>query len=90
MSLGENVKKRRLELGLTQQELADALGYKTRSSIAKIEQDSTHIPDNKLSSLSNVLHCTITYLLEGGHTEDTVNFSQQLLPFYCWQDWRLR
>ena len=30
MSLGENIRRRRIQLHLSQQELADALGYKTR------------------------------------------------------------
>ena len=43
MSLGENIRRRRIQLHLSQQELADALGYKTRSSITKIEKDETRI-----------------------------------------------
>ena len=37
MSGGDNIKKRRYELKMSQQELAEAMGYKTRSTIAKIE-----------------------------------------------------
>ena len=37
MSVGANIRKRRFELKMSQQELADAMGYKTRSTIAKIE-----------------------------------------------------
>ena len=36
MSVGTNIKKRRFELRMSQQELADALGYKTRSTIARL------------------------------------------------------
>ena len=39
MSVGANIKKRRFELRMTQQELAEAMGYKTRSTIAKIEAE---------------------------------------------------
>ena len=35
--LYKNIKARRVELGLTQQELAEKMGYTNRSSIAKIE-----------------------------------------------------
>lgn len=37
MNLGEKVKKRRLELNLTQEELAKKMGYSSRVSINKIE-----------------------------------------------------
>jgi len=65
MALGDNIRKRRLELKLSQQALADALGYKTRSSIAKIENNSTSLSHDRLVSLSNTLHTTVEYLLTG-------------------------
>ena len=38
MKLYERIKKRREELGMSQDELAQKLGYKSRSTIAKIEK----------------------------------------------------
>lgn len=35
--ISKAIKKRRVELGLTQEELAKKLGYKSRATIAKIE-----------------------------------------------------
>lgn len=43
LSIGDIIKKRRLEIGLSQQELADKVGYKSRSSINKIELGKTDI-----------------------------------------------
>ena len=43
-----HIKKRRTELNLSQQELAKAIGYKSRSTIAKIEAGENSIPKNKL------------------------------------------
>ena len=37
--LGENVRNRRKQLGLTQDQVADLTGYTSRSSVAKIEKD---------------------------------------------------
>ena len=71
MSLGENIKRRRLELGLSQQELADALGYKTRSSIAKIEKNGSSISEEKLATLANTLQTTVTYLVTGQTPRNT-------------------
>ena len=38
--IAERIKKIRLERGMTQQDLANALGLKSRSSINKIEMDT--------------------------------------------------
>lgn len=37
MKIGEKIRERRIELGLTQDELAQKLGYKSRSSVNKVE-----------------------------------------------------
>ena len=49
--VGKNIKKRRIALGLTQEDLAKKLGYKSKSTINKIEKgivrnckSSTHHP----------------------------------------------
>ena len=39
MTFGERVKEKREELGMTQEELAGKLGYKSRASINKIERN---------------------------------------------------
>lgn len=62
MSIGSNIKKRRFELRMSQQELADALGYKTRSTIAKIESDENEITISKLKKFAEVLDTTVEEL----------------------------
>ena len=62
MSIGSNIKKRRFELRMSQQELADALGYKTRSTIAKIELDENEITISKLRKFAEVLDTTVEEL----------------------------
>ena len=37
MTVGERIRNRRMELGMTQEELAFKLGYKSRSSVNKVE-----------------------------------------------------
>ena len=65
MSIGANIKKRRYELHMSQQELADALGYKTRSTIAKIESGENDINQKKLRKFADVLDTTIEALITG-------------------------
>ncbi len=65
MPLGDNIRKRRIALNLSQQEVADAMGYKTRSSIAKLEKNNANLSQDKLLTLANVLHTTVDYLVTG-------------------------
>ena len=70
MALGENIRKKRLQLHLSQQDLADILGYKTRSSITKIEKNETGLTQDKLMALANALHTSVNYLLTGEYSAD--------------------
>lgn len=65
MVVGSNIKKRRYELRMSQQELADAMGYKTRSTIAKIESGENDVTQSKLKKFAQVLDTTVEYLLTG-------------------------
>ena len=68
MSVGANIKKRRYELRMSQQELALKMGYKTRSTIAKIESGENDISQKKLQKLVAILDTTVASLLEGYST----------------------
>lgn len=65
MSVGANIKKRRFELRMSQQELADAMGYKTRSTIAKIESGENDVSHKKLLRFAAVLDTTPEALIAG-------------------------
>lgn len=65
MSVGANIKKRRFELRMSQQELADAMGYKTRSTIAKIESEENDVSQKKLQRFAAVLDTTVEALVGG-------------------------
>lgn len=65
MNIGTNIKKRRFELGMSQQDLADALGYKTRSTIAKIESGENDVSHKKLQRFAEVLDTTVEALVTG-------------------------
>lgn len=68
MTLGERVKLKREELGLSQEELAEKMKYKSKTSIHKIEQGITDLPLSKVSELAKVLGVTASYLM--GWTEE--------------------
>jgi 2-C-methyl-D-erythritol 4-phosphate cytidylyltransferase len=76
LSVGANIKKRRFELRMSQQELADAMGYKTRSTIAKIESGENDISQKKLERFANVLDTTVEALIFGYGTVPTESFQE--------------
>lgn len=71
MDIGERIKRRREELGMTQDELARAAGYKSRSSINKIEIDGRGIPQPKIEALAKALKVTPAYLMGWEEEEET-------------------
>lgn len=76
MHIGQRVKQRRLELGLTQDELANLVGYNKRFSITRIESGQNAIPTKKLDKFAEVLHTTVSYLL-GKENEDEYYYLNQ-------------
>ena len=53
--IGEKIRKRRIELGLTQEQLAHRLGYKSKSTINKIELNVHDVSQTNLMRIANVL-----------------------------------
>lgn len=72
MAVGANIRRRRYELGLSQQELADAMGYKTRSTIAKIESEENDVTEKKLRRFAQVLDTTVEALIRGYDLPETI------------------
>lgn len=80
MSVGANIKKRRFELRMSQQELADAMGYKTRSTIAKIESGENDVSQRKLQRFADVLDTTAEALIAGYAAVPAVNAVPESSP----------
>ncbi len=62
--IGDRIKQRREELHLSQEELAKRLGYKSRSSINKMELGIQDVPQRRMRDFAKALSCSIGYLLE--------------------------
>ena len=56
--IGTKIRERRIELGMTQEELAAKMGYKSKSTINKIELGKNDIPQSKIVQFAEVLHTT--------------------------------
>ena len=61
---GQIIKARREELGMSQDELAEKVGYKSRSAINKIETLSGREPKTSmLKKFACALNCSVSYLM---------------------------
>lgn len=65
MSIGSNIRYRRRELHMSQHDLAITMGYKTRSTIAKIESGENDVSHKKLQKFAAVLNTTVDALISG-------------------------
>lgn len=63
MTVGERIKQKRIELNMSQDELAHKVGYKSRSSIQKIES-ARKLPLDKIELMAIALECSISYLMD--------------------------
>ncbi len=79
--IGEKIKQRREELKLTQQELADRMGYKSRSTINKVELGVNDISQTTIYAYAKALNTTIAYLMDWEEqlTEENADFSVDML-----------
>ena len=73
MELYKRIRNRREELGMSQDELAKKMGYKSRSSINKIEMGENDIPQSKISAFAKALNVDEAWLM--GY--DTLNSFQE-------------
>lgn len=61
--IGKRIREKRESLGITQEELAQKLGYRNKSSIAKIETGTNDIVQSKVVEFADVLNTTVAYLM---------------------------
>lgn len=74
-TVGENILILRKHLGWTQEELAKKMGYKSKSTINKIELGINDIPQSKIVKFAQVLGTTPAYLM-GWKEESEKNLPQ--------------
>ena len=68
MKIGEKIKLRRIEKGLSLQELAERMGYANKSSIARIESGVIDPPQSKVVKFASALDTSVADLM--GWTEE--------------------
>lgn len=75
-TIGSRIRYRREELGLSQEELGKKLGYKSRSSINKIELDQRNLTQSKIKAIADALETTPAYIM--GWDEQTPETTNSL------------
>lgn len=78
-TIGERIKEARTKKGLSQTELAEKLGYKSRSSVNKIEVGGRDIPRSQIVKIAEILGVTPSYLM-GWEDEKKDEPSAVILP----------
>jgi transcriptional regulator with XRE-family HTH domain len=63
MTTADRIKQRRLELGLTQLELAKRLGFSTKAAVSKIENQGDKVTLRNVEKFALALHCAPSYLM---------------------------
>ena len=61
--LSSRIRQRREQLGLSQEELAARMGYRSKSSITKLEKGINDLPRAKLEELAAALDTTPAWLM---------------------------
>lgn len=74
-TIGERIKERRLSLGLTQEDLALKMGYKSKSTINKIESGVNDIPQKQISAFAIALDTTVPYLMGFERTNQECDYT---------------
>lgn len=81
--LSKRIRFLRVRKGMTQEQLASAMGLKNRDSISKIELGKQDISTQQISLLADIFDVSISYLLFGQVDKDEVTLEDmELLKAY--------
>lgn len=64
IEIGSRIKKRRIEKGISQQELAEAVGYSTKGMISQIEAGKVNLPMDKAVAIADYLDMKTSELIQ--------------------------
>ena len=74
----ERIKRLRVALDMTQNELAVLMGYRDKSMIAKIEAGKVDLTQSKIVAAAKALRTTPSYLMDGDEATITANYIGEL------------
>ena len=62
-TLGQRIKNRRIELNMTQEELGKKVGYKSRTTVNKVELGICSLNESKIIAFAKALDTTPAYIM---------------------------
>ena len=77
MEIGEKIRYRRMQLRMSQRELARRMGYEGNSTLARIEQGKIDLPQSRIGQFADVLGVSISWLMGW---EEAEKKNDQLVP----------
>jgi transcriptional regulator with XRE-family HTH domain len=80
--LGESVKRRRLEKGLTLEQLAKQSGV-SRAAISKVERGQVSATTGVLGKLSEALNLSISQVIGGPQSRPVLHIAPEQQPVFC-------
>lgn len=86
--IGDRIRRRREFLKMSQDDLAKKLGYKSRSSINKIERDASGLPQSKIAAIAKALDTTPGYVMgwDEGIENDPVGAAEKVFEIVMDED----
>ena len=86
-TFGDNIRKYRERKGLRQEDLAVALGYKTKGAVNKIERNVTKLPQDKIKKCAEILGVPVADLFSGAEpVNDPLAPFMEYLPYLAQAD----
>lgn len=73
LEIGERIKIQREKLKMSQDELAKRIGYKSRSSINKIELGHYNLTQSKIKAIADALETTPAYIMGWEELNESVD-----------------
>ena len=73
MTTADRIRQRRLELGLTQLEVAKRIGLTTKAAVCKIEKQGNEVTLKNVEIFAKALNCSPAYLMGWEEENETNN-----------------
>ena len=84
MTVGQRIREKRLEKGLTQTDLAIKMGYHGKTAVCMAERGGDNLTTTKIERFAKALDCSPQYLLfgNGNDYEHKINLDEIPLDAY--------
>lgn len=81
MTTADRIRNRRMELGLTQLEVAKRLGLTSKAAICKVEKQGNDVTLKNVEKFAKALNCSIAYLMGWDEEEKASAEDERLEKF---------